>query len=121
MRNVAWVVALLPIGWGCGGGPPPVESSTEEAKVVGHVRIKGKPATRGMIVFDPTNVARKMAPVRKAEIKSDGTYSITALIGDNTVRVEGSEAEKAGVQFDSVAVDVHRGENELAIALPPAP
>jgi hypothetical protein len=112
--------ALLPLSWGCGGGPPPVESSTEEAKVAGRVQIRGKPATGGMVVFDPTNVRRKMATVRKADIGPDGAYSITTLIGDNTVRVEGIEAEKAGVQFDMVTVDVKRGENEIPIALPPA-
>jgi hypothetical protein len=114
-------VALLSSVGGCDDGRPSVESSTEEAKVVGKVTIKGKPASGGKIVFDPSNVERKMAPVASAEIAPDGSYSLATLIGDNVVRVEGPEAEKAGVQLDLVPVDVKRGENEIPISLPRDP
>lgn len=113
-------VALLAAGWGCDSGRPAVESSTEEAKVTGKVTIKGKTATKGKVIFDPSNVERKMAPVAKADIAPDGSYSITTLIGDNIVRVEGPDAEKGGVLLDLIPVDIKPGANELAITLPNA-
>lgn len=119
----AWVVGAMSVAFlsGCGEGRPDVESSTEEAKVTGKVVIQGKAATGGKIIFDPSNVERKMARVTTADIGPDGTYSVSTLIGDNVVRVEGREAEKAGVQLDLVPVDIKRGENQVDVTLPVNP
>ncbi|AGA25455.1 hypothetical protein [Singulisphaera acidiphila] len=97
---------------GCGEGRPAVESSTEEATVKGKVVIKGEPVHDGSIIFDPTNVERKMAPLRSAPIK-DGVYTATTLIGDNTVRVDGKQAQKAGVNAGVRPFKVSRGENSF--------
>lgn len=112
----SWMVAPLVaiVVSGCGEGRPAVESSTEEATVTGKVAIKGKPVEEGTIVFDGTNVERKMAPLKTAPIK-DGVYTATAFIGDNAVRVDGKQAQKAGVNAGTQPFKVVRGENTLDI------
>jgi hypothetical protein len=109
---------LLVATWGC-GDQPSVTSSTTEATVKGTVIIKGKPATKGKVVFDPANYRRKDVQARSAPINKDGTYSVTTLVGGNNVRVEGPEAEKAGATYSSIDFDVKSGENTLDIKLPP--
>jgi hypothetical protein len=109
---------LMVAAWGCGGGAPPVTSDTTEATVKGTVTINGKPATKGKVVFDPANYRRKDANARPADIGKDGTYSVTTLVGGNTVRVEGPEAEKAGAAYMSIDFDVAAGDNTLNITLP---
>src|SRR5690606_22925014 len=82
--------ALAPfVASGCGQGPPPVSASKTEATVRGKVVVRGKAATKGQVVFDPSNIRRKDAVARTAELNPDGTYSITTLIGENDVRYEG--------------------------------
>src|SRR4051812_9469710 len=103
-------------GWGCSEGRPHVESPTEEATVSGTVSIKGQPVADGTIVFDPTNVERKMEKPRTAPIK-DGAYTITTLIGDNIVRIEGKVAQKTGVDAGTHPFKVARGENRFNLEL----
>jgi hypothetical protein len=117
---VSLVCAVLVIGWGCGDGKPPVTSSMEEATVKGTVKIKGKPATKGEVIFDPSNYRRKDAQPRSAPIKSDGTYEIKTLVGENAVRIGGPEAANAGSSYVTFPVDVKAGEtNTLDMELPP--
>ena len=71
-RMVGLAAALF-VGWGCGGGAPPVDSSTAEATVQGTVTARGKPVTRGVITFDPSNIERPVGP-RTAPIGKDGTH-----------------------------------------------
>src|SRR6516164_2652145 len=97
--------ALMVIGWGCDGRPA-VSSSTTEATVKGTVTIKGKPATKGTVEFDPANYQRKDVQARSAPINPDGTYTIKTLVGGNTVRVRGPEAEKAGALYETTDFDV---------------
>jgi hypothetical protein len=117
---VSLASAMLVMGWGCGDGKPSVSSSTEEATVKGTVSIKGKPAKKGEVVFDPSNYRRKDEPVRKTPINPDGTYEIKTLVGENTVRVGGDEAAKAGASYVSLPLDVKSGQvNEFNIKIPP--
>src|SRR4051794_21185477 len=85
----------LMAGWGCGGGgsAPAVSSSLTEATVSGTVTIKGKPATKGDVTFDPANSQRNVA-ARSAPIGADGTYTVTTLLGGNTVRVTSPETNR---------------------------
>ncbi|MEJ7639981.1 MAG: hypothetical protein WKF75_18915 [Singulisphaera sp.] len=69
MRRARWRCAALMaatgliVGWGCGEGKPSVESSETEATVTGKVTIRGKPATKGSVMFDLSNsCARPSAP-----------------------------------------------------------
>jgi hypothetical protein len=123
MTNARWrFAAIVPsialvVGWGCDSRPS-VSSSTTEATVKGTVTIKGKPPKKGEIVFDPANYQRKDVAARTAKIKEDGTYTITTLVGGNSVRVAGPEAERAGSTYTSIDFDVQPGENTLDISLP---
>jgi len=71
---------------GCGGGAPPVSSTTAEATVHGTVKYKGQPVDGGDIRFDPSNIGRRDAKVASAPIGKDGTYKVTTLQGANMVR-----------------------------------
>jgi hypothetical protein len=113
-------VGVLLAGWGCGGGgsAPAVSSSTTEATVGGTVRIKGKPATKGEVTFDPANSQRNVG-ARTAPIGADGTYTVTTLVGGNTVRVATPETTRdPQLQFNETTIDVQSGTNTLDIVLP---
>jgi hypothetical protein len=116
---VSLVSAPLVIACGC-GDQPSVTSSTEEGTVKGTVTIKGKLAKKGSVTFDPSNYRRTDAQPRTAPIKEDGTYEITTLVGENSVRVGGREAENAGAAYVTIPIDVKSGQaNTLDIKLPP--
>jgi hypothetical protein len=112
--------AMLVVAWGC-GDVPPASSSTEEATVKGTVFIKGKPARKGQVVFDPANYQRKEVKANTAPVGKDGAYTIKTLVGVNSVRVEGPEVEKAGASYANITFDVKSGENSFDIKLPPEP
>ena len=119
------IVMGLPIACLFAGCPsaskPAVSTSTQEATVTGTVTINGKPATDGDVEFDPANYQRKMAPSRTAPIGSDSRYTITTLVGMNTVRVATNQSSnERGVAYESIQFDVKPGENTLDIVLPPA-
>ena len=127
MRVSRWwlapvAAALSVVPWGCSGGKPAVTSSTAEAKVTGTVKVKGKPMTSGTVTLDPTNVARANAGARKGEIKSDGTYEVTTLVGKNGVLVAGPEITKnPGLGYANETIDVPPSGMTHDIVLPPAP
>jgi hypothetical protein len=112
----AWTLLA---GWGCGGGSAPaVSSSMTEATVSGTVTIKGKPATKGEVSFDPANVSRNVG-ARTAPIGADGSYTVTTLLGGNVVRVATPEtARDPALQFNETTFDVQSGTNKLDIVLP---
>ncbi|WP_165073770.1 hypothetical protein [Paludisphaera rhizosphaerae] len=94
LRNkINWaipVAAALACGLllaGCDTGAPSVSASTDEVAVKGTVKIGGKPATGGEIMFDPSNVKRKFAGIRSAKIGEDGTYTVTTLYGGNKISI----------------------------------
>jgi hypothetical protein len=111
--------ACLAIGGGCGDRKPAAESSTAEATVKGTVTVLGKPATKGQVVFDPTNINRPDAKVRTAEIGAGGTYQATTLVGPNSVSIivprPSRPTEGMSPEF---GLDVKPGENTLDISPP---
>ena len=117
-RRVTGLTAVLVViaCWGCGGGAPSVSSSSEEAEVKGTVRIKGKPATGGQVLFDPSNINRKSAPIATAAIGKDGSYELKTLVGDNAVRVNAPEvARDPNLMGNIQPVNVKSGENTIPI------
>lgn len=119
-RGVAALLAtsLLTVWGGCGGGPPSVTSSTEEATVKGTVTVKGQPAKAGEVIFDPSNYARKMEPTRTATIQN-GKYEIKTLVGPNKIRLGGAAVKGApSAQVKSWDLDVKSGENTFDIDVP---
>jgi len=104
---------------GCGSGAPYAESSRTEATVSGRVTIEDKPVTNGQVIFDPANVKRPKEPARIAEIRKDGTYEVTTLIGANrvTIAIPGRRA-KAGAPYVQRICDVQSGSNSFDITIP---
>ena len=102
---------------GCGGGPS-VESSKTEATVKGTIKVRGEPAKEGEVIFDPSNVARRDAAPRRAPIGPDGTYTITTLIGENVVSLDGPPARKVPLADSQLILNVERGENTMDLAFP---
>jgi hypothetical protein len=113
--------AIVAIAWGtgCGQGGPAVSTSTTEAKVHGKVTVRGKPVKKGMVWFDPANYRRKDVTARSTDVAADGSYSITTLIGENSVRYEGP-ATAGNRELDGAiqSLDVKEGDNEFDIVLP---
>jgi hypothetical protein len=117
--TTAAATALSFAAWGCSDGTPSVESSTAEAKVTGTVKVNGKPMTSGTVTFDASNYARPNG-ARTANIKSDGTYEVTTLVGKNSLRVQGPEITKnPGLGYANEVIDVPAGGTTKDIILPP--
>jgi hypothetical protein len=119
-------LALLPgcalaIGLGCSGTSvnPEATSSTTEANVQGTVKVRGKLVTKGEVVFDPANLNRPTAAVRKAPISKEGKYSIKTLVGPNTVTVDSRETLGDSSLQSGDRYVVQSGENTFDIVLPP--
>jgi hypothetical protein len=123
-RQVAGILAstILILGWGCGDGTPPATSSTNEATVSGTVKVKGKPVTKGAIVFSAGNINRKVEP-RKAAIGPDGSYTIKAYVGENSIMIEANDVLKYHLEAETITYQVQDGENKYDIDLgaPPKP
>jgi hypothetical protein len=117
--TTAAATALSFAACGCSDGTPSVESSTAEAKVTGTVTVNGKPMTSGTVTFDASNIARTGA-ARTADIKSDGTYEVSTLVGTNILRVNGPEiAKNPGLGYANETIDVPVGGTTKDIILPP--
>ena len=115
----AAATALSVAAWGC-SDKPSVDTTTAEAKVTGTVKVNGKPMTSGTVTLDPSNYARKDAEPRVGQIKSDGSYEVTTLVGKNTVRVAGPEITKnPGLGYANETIDVPSGGMTHDIVLPP--
>jgi hypothetical protein len=109
-------LALAATG-GCGEGKPSVSASTTEAKVTGKVSVKGVPAKKGTISFNPANYRRKNEAARMAPIAADGSYEVTTLVGENQVRVGGTGLP-GEPSYDSWTYDVKEGTNVYNLDLP---
>jgi hypothetical protein len=87
--TVAALAASFIVASGCTESHPAVDSSLTEARVTGIVKLKGRPAAGGgTIVFNPSNVERKVAATT-ASINSDGTYALKSYSGGNEVKFSG--------------------------------
>ena len=104
---------------GCTPGAPYAESSLTEATVTGHVTSQGKPVAKGQVIFDPANINRPREAARTAQIREDGTYQVTTLIGTNrvTVAIPG-RATKAGFPYIQHSFDVKAGSNSFDVTIP---
>jgi hypothetical protein len=117
-----WLVfALCVAGGGCNSGSV---SSTQEATVSGTVRVRGNAVTNGEITFRSSNGNRPSAPGKNAPIGKDGRYTITTLVGENSVMVVCKELFKRENQMlldleDGQMVNVGPGQNTIDIDLPP--
>ncbi len=109
---VAVPVACLLPAIGCGDSHPPVDTSLNEAKVRGVIKIKGKPAAGGgQISFNPSNVERKVASFT-AKIGDDGSYELTSYTGGNQVKFSGPFLkDDPGLAMSSRYCDLDSGEN----------
>src|SRR4051812_3404329 len=77
-----------------GLGDPNFSTSTTEATVKGKVFYKGQPITDGKVVFNPANAKRKYVPSHEAPVSKEGTYSVTTLVGTNSIVVDGPTTRK---------------------------
>jgi hypothetical protein len=116
----ALAVASLIASSGCGEGKPSVEtSSTGEAKVIGTVKIHGLAMSGGKITFRPSTDQRKEATPRSAEVRNDGTFEVTTLVGPNTVTISGPAVKKEpALGSGTKTVDITPGENKIEISYP---
>jgi len=119
-RRAGMVIAAgLLTAWGCGGGAPAVSSSSTEVKVKGVVKLHGLPATGGEVSFNPANINRKNAAVRTAEIKPDGAFEVTTLVGENMISVTGpAVAADPKLAVNQRVVDIKNGDEPIEIQLP---
>ena len=107
---VALAAGLL-IAPGCGDGRPAMDTSRTEIKVTGTVKIKGKPADKGEIVFDPSNAERQVGAF-VAKVGPDGAYAITTYRGPNVVKFRGEMLkENPELALGSRFCEVGTGEN----------
>lgn len=119
-RRLAPAVLMSSLVAGCSDGKPPVETSRAEVTVSGKVTLRGKPAGPGhKVIFDPSNFGRPDVMPKEAEIK-DGSYTITTLIGTNTVRVQGPVASKIpGIDYTPMVFEADPDKTTFDITLPP--
>ena len=112
LRIRSWAFALPILVCGCGDRHPPVDSSLNEAKVRGVIKLKGKPAAGGgQVSFNPSNVERKVAS-STARIADDGSYELTSYTGGNQVKFSGPFLkDEPGLALSSRYCDLESGEN----------
>src|SRR5271157_6029419 len=102
------LVFALPLA-GCGDGKPSIDTSLTEATVTGVVSVKGKPASGGKILYNPSNSGR-IIPTKEAPIGTDGSYTIKTNTGLNLITFSGEVASKnPGVGLMKEYADIHSG------------
>ncbi len=120
---VRWLALAL---WLAGGGCSNPSGSMAEATVKGIVRVRGKPVTNGQITLRASNSNRRNAPTINGPIGKDGSYTVKALVGENSVTVICKELfarknEMVQDLEDGQLVNIEAGENTLDINFPPNP
>jgi hypothetical protein len=78
---------LLGLCIGCG----PTAPKREYADVAGKVTYKGEPLKTGTVMFQPSS-----GEFAAGEIKSDGTYSLKGVVGQNDVMIVSREPTPPG-------------------------
>jgi hypothetical protein len=88
--------------------------------VTGRVVSEGEHVIKGQVILDPSNVNRRSAQARTGDIRPDGTYEVTTLIGLNrvTVAIPGRPGAKKGAPYIQKVFDVQSGDNNLDITVP---
>jgi hypothetical protein len=99
---------------GCADSHPPIDSSLTEATAKGFVKLKGKPAKGGgTIVFNPSNVERKVA-ASTATINDDGSYFLKTYSGGNEVKFSGPfMKDERGLAMTTRYCELSAGENVI--------
>jgi len=70
-------------------------------------------------MFAPANINRPSEPARTAEIRKDGTFEVTTLIGANRVTVAiPAHASKKGAPYVQQVCEVQTGDNTFDITIP---
>src|SRR5262249_16879264 len=69
------IAIIMLLCTGCDDGKPAVDTSKREATVSGTVKVKGKLADGGFVLFNASN-SERIVPHKKAEISKDGTYTV---------------------------------------------
>lgn len=86
IRALGAVSLFLTVHAGC---REPGETPAHQAVVTGVVRIGGKTAREGEVVFQPTSLGG--TATYRAPIAKDGSYRITTVAGDNFASVKGGK------------------------------
>ena len=110
------LAALLTLLSGCSAAPDR-ESSLDEAKVTGTVKVRGKLLDGGELNFNAVNPNRKVE-MRKSAVGKDGTFTAKAYLGLNIVTVtppkprnKQQAKEFFGVNYEEKSITVKAGEN----------
>jgi hypothetical protein len=117
--------AALTAAWGCGetreGNAG--AASRADATVTGRVTIKGKPAAKGRITFEPVGVNGGL-PIGSnvAQVGKDGAYTVTTKTGSNDVTVSSTGDPAADSGYNKTSFEVQPGSsNTLNLDLPIKP
>jgi hypothetical protein len=115
----AWVAVAAGALAGCGGdNGRPVDNSTEEAKVAGTVKIRGKAMKGGAILLDASSAGR-VTTARTIPVKADGSFEGTTYVGNNNVRISGDVVTKEPtLAYATKSVDVKSGSNTIDLEFP---
>ena len=109
-------ILLICLAAGCEAtGTPSVSGSSQETTVKGTVTIKGKPAAKVDVSFDPANVNRPDAPASRSQTDEAGNYTMKGLVGENTVTIQGNLIVKSGLNMNRKSVTLNSGENTVDI------
>ena len=98
--------------------PEAVKPTGPSAKVAGKLSIKGKAATKGKVTFELTSDFTGTSR-REAEVKPDGTFETSAMVGKNSVIVAGTGDRSVEGGYNSTTVEIKQGDgNQVDIDLP---
>jgi hypothetical protein len=110
------LAVLLTALSGCSASPER-EGSKEESTVKGTAKLHGKLMDAGVLHFNANNANRKVE-TRDATIGKDGTYTVQAFVGLNTVTISPPKTRNAkegrvyfGLEYEEKTVIVKSGEN----------
>jgi hypothetical protein len=115
--------AALMVAWGCGGTREAEKgaASKADATVTGKVLIKGRPAAKGRITFEPLDANGLPAASNVAQVGPDGTYTVTTKTGPNDVTVSSTGDPAADSGYNKTNFDVQSGSNTRDLDLPIKP
>jgi hypothetical protein len=114
------VSATLLGALGCGeeAAKPAVDDKQKsEATVTGSVTIKGKPASKGRVTFEPLGADGMPTDSQSAGIK-DGAFTIKTKPGNNDVTVSSTGDAAIDSGYNKTSVAVQPGENKVTLELP---